>query len=206
MFYGLRFTSAVNCSLITSTSAAMMYLFALIFLKEAFRWRHFSGILLAFGGVFLAIAGSAERSLLPLQLNPGDLWILLSTVLWAFYSVAGKKAMRKYTPLITTTITCTVGTIMLLLIALFKRAFYPFPELSISLWGQLIFLGTVSTGLAFYWWYQAIEEAGASYSAMFLNVVPISTLVLSQLLMHQPVTPFQVSGVFLVVVGLFMIM
>ena len=206
MFHGLRFTSAVNCSLITSTSAALMYLFALIILKEPFRLRHLWGILLAFGGVFLAMAGSIDQPLLSLQLNPGDLWILLSTILWAVYSVAGKTAMKKYSPLATTTITCTVGTAALLFIAAFKKTFFPLPELSASLWIQLIFLGTISTGLAFYWWYQAIEEAGASYSAMFLNVVPLSTLLLSQILMHQPVTAFQVSGVFLVVLGLFLIM
>jgi len=206
MFYGLRLTSAVNCSLITSTSAAMMYLFALIFLKEVFRLRHLLGILMAFLGVFVAIAGSKEGPMFPLKFNPGDLWILFSTFFWALYSIAGKTAMQKYTPLAATTITCTVGTAMLLLIMVFKRTLLPFPDLSLSLWMQLIFLGAICTGLAFYWWYRGIEEAGASYSAMFLNVVPVSTLILSQVLMYQPISACQVSGISLVVAGLFLIM
>jgi len=206
MFYGLQFTNAVNCSLITSSSAAVIYLFALVFLKETFHIRHLSGILLAFGGVTVAMLGTTETHGLPVKINPGDVLIIVSTLLWALYSIGGSFAMKKYSPLATTTITCTIGTFILLFITVGKRALLPFPDLSSSLWLQLIFLGVISTGLAFFWWYEGIKEIGASYSAMFLNVVPVSTLIFSQVIMHQPFTFFQLSGVFLVVVGLFLIM
>ncbi len=205
LFYGLRFTDAVNCSIITSTSSVIMYMMAVLFLKETFSYRHFSGILLSVSGVLLVITAGSTDALMQLSFNPGDLIILSTTVLWAFYSISGQKLMDRYSPLVTTTITCTIGTVILLMIMLVKRTFFAVPSLSFVSWSHLLILGVLSTGLAFYWWYEGIKESGAGNAAIFLNIVPVTTLIYSQLILHQPLSIPHFTGVSLIVAGLYLI-
>lgn len=205
LFYGLRFTDAVNCSIITATSSLTMFLLAVLFLKEKFRLRHLCGVLLSIGGVLVVITGGSLDALIHLSMNAGDLIILSTTIMWALYSILGKKLMSRYSPLATTTITCSIGTVILLIMMVFKRAFFPAPSLSLVSWSHLFILGVLSTGLAFYWWYEGIKESGASNSAIFLNVIPVTTLIYSQVILHQPLSVPHFSGVSLIVVGLYLI-
>ncbi len=205
LFYGLRFTDALNCSIITATSSLTIFLLAVICLKEKFRLRHFIGVLLSIGGVLVVITGGSVESLVTLSINYGDLIIMSTTILWALYSILGKKLMERYSPLATTTITCSIGTAMLFVIMIFKRAFIPVPPLSLFSWTNLFILGVLSTGLAFYWWYEGIKESGAGNSAIFLNVIPVATLIYSQVILHQPLSIPHFSGVSLIVVGLYLI-
>ncbi|MFQ3620909.1 MAG: DMT family transporter [Spirochaetales bacterium] len=94
LYFGLKFTTAVNGTLINGIGPLVTALFAALFIKEPFSRRQLGGATLAFLGVVVLIGGASLAVFRKVQFNPGDLWILLAVCVWGLYSVSGRKLIR----------------------------------------------------------------------------------------------------------------
>jgi len=71
-------------------------------------------------------------------------------------------------------------------------------------WLCLPFLGILATGLAYFWYYQAIAVIGASRSGIFINTVPVFAVVMGALILNEPVHLSLLTGGFMVVTGVYL--
>src|SRR5439155_1726308 len=55
--------------------------------------------------------------------------------------------------------------------------------------------------IAHLWWYAAVERVGPSRAAIFLNVTPLVGMALAAALLGEPIGPWQIGGVALVMGG-----
>jgi drug/metabolite transporter (DMT)-like permease len=55
--------------------------------------------------------------------------------------------------------------------------------------------------VAHLWWYAAVERVGASRAAIFMNVTPLVGIGLAAALLGEPIGPWQIGGVALVLAG-----
>jgi len=63
------------------------------------------------------------------------------------------------------------------------------------------YLGVLGTGVAFVWYYQAVQRLGPSRTVVFNNLVPIFGATFAVLLLGEPVTWPLVLGGLLAVAG-----
>src|SRR5690606_16602695 len=93
----LNYTTAVNATLINSTSPLVIGLLAFLVLRDHLSLRFFVSVLLSMVGIiWVAFQGSLER-LVTLQFNRGDLIMILAVLSWAIYSVILPKIANKFT-------------------------------------------------------------------------------------------------------------
>lgn len=197
--YAMKYTSPVNGALIVGINPIVTAILAAILLKEQFTARLAGGALLSFLGVALVISGGSWKMFTSLELNFGDVLTLGSVVSWSLYAIVGKIVSDNHSPMITTFYGFLTGTVILLPFGLFsKPGPAAFAEAGWPAIAAVLYLALIASVLAFLWWNKGVAILGASRSSIFVNLIPVATILIS-LFFHETITPVQIAGCFLVI-------
>ncbi len=94
---GLNYTSPVNSSIIISTNPIFAFIFAAVILKENITFLKGIGLSIGLSGVLILILQNGTPDISS-RTFLGDLYTLINTISWAFYTVIIKRMLEKYNP------------------------------------------------------------------------------------------------------------
>ncbi|MDY0305632.1 MAG: DMT family transporter [Desulfovibrio aminophilus] len=203
-FSGLKTVTAGRAALMIACTPAVMALFAALFQGERLGRLRICGILTSFLGASVILSGGNPLGLFLHGVRPGDAFILGCVGSWAAYSLLGGMVMRRMTPLSAVAWSCFLGTLMLLPPAVMNGVWEDALRAGPVDWGNIIFLGTIATGLAFTWYYKGIQVLGSSRAGVFLNLVPVFALILGHLILDEPLGISLATGGVLVLFGVWL--
>ncbi len=199
LFYGLRLTSPVNAALIMATNPAITALLAAFLSGEKISLRQRTGFAISLVGVIVIISQGSWQHLLALNFSTGDLLIFLGNLCWALYTVIPKRFIHNLQPMMITMSTIAIGAVVLTITAQLVSG----DLLVVNTWqlaatiGAMALFGSV---LAYVWWNQGISRIGSSRVSIFINLVPLFTVLIGIVLGQMP-SAAQVFGALLVVSG-----
>ncbi len=198
LYFGLRYTTAINGTLINGMGPLLTAVFAAWIIKEPYTRRQLGGALSAMVGVAILITGASLRVLFSLAFNPGDLVVLLAAAVWGLYSIAGRRATRNRSPLSATALSTYMGIPVLLLAAVLEQRVIPV-EISFRLVGVIVYLGLVPAALGFSLWNAGVKKLGAGGAMVFYNMLPFYGAILGLLLLGETVgTPHLLGGALII--------
>lgn len=173
-FLGMQSTSAANGALIMALNPLITSLLAYVFLQQQPSNRQLLGFPIGVLGVAVVVLGAGAH----LHVASGDWLILAANLSWAFYNVFARKLMPKDTSGIASTAgIMLVGALALTAVALISGEKFIIPSLHA---GSALLLMTVGGGvLAYLFWNAGIAKLGAPQAAIFLNLVPLSSMIIS---------------------------
>src|SRR5437762_14232661 len=93
------------------------------------------------------------------------------------------------------------GTLLLAGVAAVSLRLMPRPRLASRIAGAGLLYHAILGAIAHLWWYAAVERVGPSRAAIFLNVTPLVGMALAAALLGEPIGPWQIGGVALVMGG-----
>lgn len=202
-FGGLQISPASDAAMIIPTLNPLLTLIlAVPLLGERLTPRKLGGAALSIAGqmlIFYTLIRVASQD--PSRLA-GDLYYVGSAVCWSTYTILGRIAARRFTPMASTTIASVIGALMLL-----PFAAWQFPGstgYTLPFWGHILYMGLGATVAGFCLWAWGLERLGASRAAIFLNLVPVFTLILAALFLGERPSAVQVGGMVLVMGGVFL--
>ena len=91
VYYSLNFTQVLNGVLMISTIPVLIIFFSSCFTSERIKFTQIIGVSISLFGVLVIITKLEFNKLLNLNLNKGDLWILVAMISWATYSIMVKE-------------------------------------------------------------------------------------------------------------------
>jgi drug/metabolite transporter (DMT)-like permease len=197
------FTTATNAVLVNASQPAITAVFAWIVAGSRLTGHQKLGIGFAFFGILVMICRADPRVLLGMQINIGDLVMLLAVVGWSLYAVYLHR--RDYLPR---------GDVLLFVIALVGSALL-LPIFVIEAvvvgpfafdWGvvtAMLYLAVFPTLLATYSWNLALGSLGPNRAAIFVNLIPISGAALAMLFLGERLFLYHVLGAALVFTGIY---
>lgn len=197
-FTAMQSTTADNAALIMAANPLITTLLAAAILGERPTARHILALPVALLGVVVVIAHGDVARLAHLQIAKGDLLMFAASLSWALYNVLGRRYMPKGSPLVNTTLVMAVGAVLLLSVALGSGV--PVHALGIRAGLALMMMTVGGTVMAYLFWNIGIQHLGAGRTALFLNLVPVSALLIGSLSGTLP-TPAQLIGGLLVLGG-----
>jgi len=200
-FRGLELISAGRASLIIANNPIFIALFSFLFFSEKMTPLKIMGILISVTGAILAISGGNPAALLSGGLGRGDIFILCAVCSWVTYTLIGKRAMNRLSPLAAVTGAAVTGMVMLLIPAWLSGMAAEIPLYRPVDWAALFYLGFFGTVLGFVWYYDGIKAIGPARAGLFINFVPLSAITLGYLLLDEPVTLSLALGALLVITG-----
>ncbi|MDP2035738.1 MAG: DMT family transporter, partial [Ignavibacteria bacterium] len=196
---GLQWTSASNTGWIIGITPVFMTILALLFFKEKISKQQIAGIIVSFAGLILLVS-KGDLASIDLINNKGDVLIISSSLTWAVYSMASKKATLNYSPVMTTLYLFIIVAILISPFAINKENIATVVNLSLGGWSAIIFLGILCSGVAYVLWAQALTEMSASRVGAYLYIEPFVTFFGSWILLNEQITFLMpVSG--LIIIG-----
>ncbi|MGN8646787.1 DMT family transporter [Gracilibacillus sp. HCP3S3_G5_1] len=202
-FIALKYTNAINGSLIMATSPVFITLGAILFLHETWNKRRGVGLFLSLTGVFLVIMQGSFQTLFSLSFNKGDLLFIFALISWVIHGLIGKVVMQGVSPIFTTTVTTIVGSIFLAISSFFDGEWQAVLSMSGQAWLEMIYMIVFATVIGFFLWNEGIHQIGASKSSIYMNLVPINAAWIAVVLYGESLTWQQVLGMTMVITGVF---
>lgn len=194
---GVSLTSASNVGVINASTPLFILLVALVTGIERPSARTVLGIVIGFSGMLALTYRQGS-----LTLNPGDLFILLSCLFWAVYTVYGKKVLRIYDPMAAT-------AWIYLLTSLFQMPFFlmqlpgqSLTRISAASWINMAISCVGSLFLANSLYFFAIHRIGPSRVGVYTNLTPVFTLLLAVLLRGESISAGQIAGLIIIITGI----
>ena len=181
----MKFTTSSQGAVIAGIQPTLIAITSYIFFREKLhpKWRY-SGIILSFAGV-LVIIGVQPFIDFNLDHLIGNLIVFLAFLFWCGYTLYGKKVMKKYSSLETTTWGSFTGMIMFAIAAVIENKWNLMANINSIFWLYISILGIFTTVIGFFFYFYAIKKIGAVRSGVFINLVPVFGTLLSILILHQ---------------------
>lgn len=200
---GLARTTAAEAGLMSATVPALTALLSAALLREPLGLGRLAGILASLVGVALVVLSPADAAGSRGSLE-GDLMVLGASLAWAVYTLLGKRVAGRAPDTVLLACTMAIGTLLLLPAAALEQAPMPLPNASASAWLSVLFLGLGGSAASFFCWNAALRRMDASAASIYINLVPVVTLISSALLLHESLLPAQLLGGALVLMGVYL--
>lgn len=185
LYLGLRYSTAVNSSLIQGFSPLITALLAGVIIQEPVSMRQKVGAVLGFIGITGLISGGSLTFLLRLHFNPGDLFLLAGSVCWAFYSIFGRRVMRRRSPAAAIALSNLLGLPILIVAAAFETR-YIHVNLRLETIAAIAHICVVPTIVGYWCWNRAVQALGAGGAMVFYYTLPLYGVCLGALLLGEP--------------------
>lgn len=183
-YLALQSSTPINVTLVASGMPVWMMLVGRLFFGVPVRGRQVGGAVLSIAGVLVVLCRGDVDQLLGLRLVAGDLYMILATIAWSFYS--WMLLQPKDVPALrgdwAAFLLAQVGY-GLLWSGLFAGAEWSLGARPIA-WSPavaaaLLFVAIGPAVLAFALWGAGIRRAGPGIGAFFVNLTPLFTALLS---------------------------
>jgi drug/metabolite transporter (DMT)-like permease len=201
-FFGMQSTSAVNGALIMALNPLLTSLLAHYALGERLRLQQWLALPVAITGVAIVLFGAGAT----FHIVPGDALMLGACISWAGYNVL----CRNWVPagvggLANTAGIMTCGAVVLTVVALVMLIPLHAPLHVPSLYAGEALLGMVLGGtvLSYLFWNVGIARFGAARTALFMNLVPVTSMLIAAVGGAMPTVTQWLGGVLVIGAVLF---
>lgn len=198
-FSGLSRSTASHAALFYALTPLGVYVASLMLGRERASSRTTAGILTALMGVVVLLLGrglaSARGTL------EGDLLILAAVMAWVVYTTEGRSLATEHGPLRATAWAMTVATLLQLPLIPFVLEPGQVWAASAAAKGSIVYLGLMTSVVAYLLWSYALSKVPASRVAIFSNLQPAVTALVAWLFLDEALHWELALGGALVLVG-----
>ena len=192
---GLRYTSAIEAGIITSTSPAVMAGVTYLFFREKPGIRGMIAIGMVVSGVVIVNGFVDGKTVsIPTHHMLGNALMIGAVMGEAFFLLMRKRISSDISNLALTGYLCFLGFILFLPLSVFQAVSFDFSNVSLTAWGAILYFGAVFTVLAYVFWFQGVSRVSGSTAGVFTAVMPVSAVVLSCFFLKEELTLHHAVG------------
>jgi drug/metabolite transporter (DMT)-like permease len=208
LFYGIKFTTVLDQTLISATSPILVVAACAFFLGDKITKKEKIGIgITILGSLVVTVMPLLENNLLARANLFGNLLVFASNIAWVVYIILSKKALRiQISPNLMTTCCFLVGFISLLPFAIMESgsiANLVSNVSTISFQAQLgvIYMALISGGLAYFLFQVGQKSIEASEASLFSYLQPVFAAPLAVLWLKETVNLPFILGAIIIALG-----
>ena len=208
LYLALNTSTAINVTLVGASTPVWMLLIGRLFFKVAVTRRQLLGAALSMAGVVLVLGRGDWEVITQLRLVPGDLYVLLASVAWAFYSWLLAHPTPESATIRADWAQFLLGQMVFGLgwSALFTAGEWALTPAHIDWsWPLVAALAFIAVGpavIAYGSWGAGVSRAGPAVAGFFINLTPLFTALLSSLFLGEPPRLYHGVAFVLIVSGI----
>jgi len=204
VYYSLNFTQVLNGALMISTIPILIVFISFIFKTERINFNQILGLVLSLTGVTIIITRLNFSNLINLNLNKGDILLLIAMLSWAIYSTMLRthKTGLKYLSFMSVII--SIG-----LIFLFPQFLFEFNNHQVIRFNIPVFLivcyVVFFAGLGSYiLWNKAVVIVGPNKAGIFLHLMPVFSSLMAIFLLNEKLMDFHIIVAITIIIGIYL--
>ena len=203
-YIGIQYTTATNALLIQSVTPALIPLLAFVLLRERIGPAAIAGVAISCAGVIAIACRLDLDALLGLELNRGDLWLLVNVSMWALYTVWLRWKPQGLHPFTFLFAIMVAGVVQLLPFYAFEIATGGGVRLSARAVLGILYLGIFPATINYLMWNKAVAEIGAARAGPYLYLVPVFGTAMAYVFLGERLHTYHLVGVTLIFAGIWL--
>jgi drug/metabolite transporter (DMT)-like permease len=206
LMYGLQQTAASTAAILTNGEIVFTLALSSLFFGEK---PHglvglFAVVLVVIG---LVIATTEDLTALEsiLELNPGNIMILASMLMWAIDNNVSRRLTLKVSPAKIAMVKSLAGGLILLAIALAMGKGDSIAAIKLDMWMLIIIMSISGFGGALLLFLEGIKRIGTVKTMSMFSMTPVFGIVIAALALGESVTVLQGIATGLIIIGIILI-
>jgi drug/metabolite transporter (DMT)-like permease len=203
---GLRYIGAAAAGVIIGASPAITAFLSAFLIRDVPFTTVAGGCLLSFAGVALVSGYGGEGAG---GANPwiGGVLVLAGLVSWSLYTIGGRRIMERLSPLTVNWTTLLISLVVQIPLLATDHRFLVdgASTVPVSGWIAMIYLIVFATALGQQAWLYGVKGVGPSRAGVFVNLIPVSALSLSALVLGEPIGVKELVGIVLILAGVWLV-
>jgi drug/metabolite transporter (DMT)-like permease len=206
-YIALQSSTPINVTLVAAGLPVWMMLSGRLFFGVPISGRQVAGAVLSIAGVVLVLARGEWQHVRELRLVAGDLFMILATIAWSFYSwllirTSEPAALRAdWAGFLLAQV--GFGALWSGAFALGEQALAPISvQWSWTLMAALAYVAVGPAIIAFRCWGEGVRQAGPGVGAFFVNLTPLFTALLSSAVLGETPHGYHAAAFLLIVAGI----
>ena len=202
-YIALQSTSATNAALLNSFVPIMTIAISWAFLGKPLSRLQAAGVAISLAGALTIVSRGELQVLAHLNLNIGDLWMLLAVFDWALYTIALAWRPAGVHPMLMLGATTAIGLAALAPAYAWEwlvqgRTF----ELNTTTLSALAYVGAFPSFVGYVFYNRAVGEVGANKGSLFIHLMPVFGTILSAIFLGEVPQWFHYLGIALIFTGI----
>ncbi|MFJ7756362.1 DMT family transporter [Peribacillus muralis] len=200
---GTMLSTAQMGAIITSTTPAFMVVFASLILKERLTFRKAISVSLATIGVII-IVGIDDINMSSML---GGISLIIAALTWALMSILIKCLPSDYSQIVVNAYATFIAFVVLTPLVITRLPKININDLSDpAIWGGLLYLGVISTAIAFLLWNRGLQMLHASSGGVFFFFQPVVGTLLGWLILGETISITFWAGSFFILLGVLLVL
>lgn len=200
---GIGLTTVSSATLLSATGPANTALLAALFLRERLSVLSWAGIVISFIGTLAVISDGDLSMVRQLEFRLGDILCFFGQLAWTLYSLLSIPVLKH--------MSAGAATAWSALFSAFFTTGYGWltndlsaPLLSLPALGSFAYVLFGGGLIATLFWNLGVQKAGASLSAIFLNIMPVVGMLGGWFVLGEAIGPAKLIGAAAIFAGVYM--
>lgn len=202
-FSAIKYTTAINSSIIGASNPIITAILSIIFLKDKINIKRVLGMILSFTGVFLTLTNASLDVMKVFSFNRGDILMLFAVIMWASYSVFSKWVMPRYSPMTLTFYSFLFCTIILIPFVVYEMPWKLVGTIPYYSYISVVYMSIFPSVIGYLVQQMSIKQIGPSKTSIFINLVPVFSIILSVLILRETLNPIKLLTAALIIAGVY---
>jgi drug/metabolite transporter (DMT)-like permease len=201
---GLSMTTPINSSIILSTNPIFAFIFAALILKEKITFLKGTGLAIGLSGVMLLIL---QNGMPDLGSNTflGDIFSMVNTISWAFYTVVIKRMLEKYHPVTVMKWTFLFGMLTNIPVGYSQWSTTDWSAINFTAWMQIGFVIVGATYLGYLLIIFGLRRLSPTIVSTYTYSQPIIAAYLATLMGQDHIDLVMIISALLIFGGVFVV-
>ncbi len=197
---GLSHTLVSHPAVLYATTSAWVLIISVLIGVERLRWWKWVGVGFSIVGVFVLMGDNlltfGDETIF------GDMILLFAVLSWSLYTVICKPIVERYGALETTFLVMSFGALLYFPFGLFFTVTSDLSTASFSAWLGIIYMGVMTSGVAYFLWVWLLERVRPSQVAVVASAQPPTTALLAWFAFGEVLSLNLIISIVLVLFGI----
>jgi drug/metabolite transporter (DMT)-like permease len=202
---GLRYITAGAAGVIIGSGPAITAFLSSLLIRDVPFRQVWAGCAVSFAGV--ALVSGVDPARIGQQPWVGAVLIVLGLVSWALYSIGSRQMMHRLSPLTINWTTLSFSTLLQVPLLWTDTLAMDsgMAAVSASGWVALLYLIVFATAFGQQAWLYGVQGVGPARAGIFINLIPVSALMLSMVVLGEAIGMKELSGILLILAGVWLV-
>ncbi|BAL01657.1 hypothetical protein OBV_44580 [Oscillibacter valericigenes Sjm18-20] len=213
LLFGVGLTSTMEAGILTGTTPAITSVLAFLFLKEKLSGTTVLGVCCTVTGIILLQGINILSAKFSVHHILGNMLIICAAASESIFNIISRKhkasaqaeSAIQIHPMVQTLLVSAIALALSIIPALCERPLDSMSALGWKEWLAVVWYGLVVTALAFVFFYEGVKRCDAYTTAAFSGMIPLTSMLLSLLLLKEKIGCAQWIGGFLIIFSMILI-
>jgi drug/metabolite transporter (DMT)-like permease len=202
-YAGLQYTSATNGVILNSSVPIMIILLGWLIYRDTITRKQALGVAISMAGVLAILTRGDPSVLASLELNKGDVIVVVGMVFWAAYTVFLRHKPVDVPGLALLACCAVVGVMLLTPLVAIEMVFLGgHVEVNAATLAAMLYVGVFPSFVGYIFWNRGVAEVGPNVAGIFMHLMPVFGSLLAWMFLGERIQAFHIVGIALILLGI----